>query len=76
MLLISSYLFPVISTGLEVFSHLGRASGPMYRVISRAMSSDVTTAYQQGVNEANLAVERFAELGLTKPDKDRFCRLL
>ncbi|HJR80937.1 MAG TPA: glycoside hydrolase domain-containing protein [Anaerolineales bacterium] len=32
-------------------------------------SNDVTTAYNQGVNEANLAVERLAELGLTKPDK-------
>jgi hypothetical protein len=33
------------------------------------MSYDVTTAYSQGVNEANLAVERLAELGLTNPDK-------
>jgi hypothetical protein len=31
------------------------------------MSSDVTTAYQQGVNEANLAVEQLTELGLTDP---------
>jgi hypothetical protein len=33
------------------------------------MSSDVTVAFGQGVNEADLAVERLAELGLTDPDK-------
>jgi Rv2525c-like, glycoside hydrolase-like domain len=33
------------------------------------MSSDVTTAYVQGVNAANLAVESLAALGLTNPDK-------
>ena len=33
------------------------------------ISSDVTTAFNQGVAEANLAVERLAELGLTYPDK-------
>jgi glucose/arabinose dehydrogenase/photosystem II stability/assembly factor-like uncharacterized protein len=33
------------------------------------MSSDPTTAYNQGVNEANLAVERLAVLGLTYPNK-------
>ncbi len=33
------------------------------------MSSDVTTAYTQGVSEANLAVDRLAQLGLTLPDK-------
>ena len=33
------------------------------------MSSDVTTAFGQGVSEANLAVERLAALGLTDPDK-------
>jgi glycoside hydrolase-like protein len=33
------------------------------------MSSDVTVAYTQGVSEANLAVERLAELGLTDLDK-------
>jgi len=33
------------------------------------MDSDVTVAYYEGVNEANLAVERLAELGLTFPDK-------
>lgn len=32
-------------------------------------SSDVTTAYNEGINEANLAVERLVELGLTNPDK-------
>jgi hypothetical protein len=33
------------------------------------MSSDPATAYNQGVNEANLAVERLAVLGLTYPNK-------
>lgn len=33
------------------------------------MDSDPTAAYTQGVNEANLAVNRLAELGLTLPDK-------
>jgi hypothetical protein len=32
-------------------------------------SYDVATAYSQGVNEANLAVDRLAELGLTNSDK-------
>jgi len=41
---------------------------PCTGFISR-FSSDVTTAYNQGINEANLAVERLAELGLTNPDK-------
>ncbi|MBK9927896.1 MAG: PQQ-dependent sugar dehydrogenase [Anaerolineales bacterium] len=36
---------------------------------SSRMSSNMTTAYNQGVSEANLAVERLAELGLTYPDK-------
>jgi len=33
------------------------------------MSSDPTTAYNQGVAQADLAVERLSELGLTYPDK-------
>ena len=33
------------------------------------MSSDPTTAYNQGVTQANLAVETLAGLGLTYPDK-------
>src|SRR5690606_24513606 len=33
------------------------------------MSSDPAMAFQQGVAEANLAVERLAQLGLTYPDK-------
>ena len=33
------------------------------------MSSDATTAYNQGVAQANLAVEALATLGLTLPDK-------
>ncbi|HAV76689.1 MAG TPA: hypothetical protein DCX53_04965, partial [Anaerolineae bacterium] len=33
------------------------------------MSNDVATAYNQGVEEANLAVERLSELGLTYSDK-------
>ena len=36
---------------------------------SSRMSSDATTAYNQGINEANLAVEKLADLGLTYPDK-------
>jgi glucose/arabinose dehydrogenase/photosystem II stability/assembly factor-like uncharacterized protein len=36
---------------------------------SSRMSSDAATAYTQGVNEANLAVEKLAELGLTYADK-------
>jgi glucose/arabinose dehydrogenase len=36
---------------------------------STRISSDVTIAYSQGINEANLAVERLAQLGLTYPDK-------
>ena len=38
-------------------------------VFSQRMSSNPTTAYNQGVSEANLAVERAANLLLTKPDK-------
>ena len=38
---------------------------------SSRISSDVATAYNQGVSEANLAVERLAELGLTYPDKTK-----
>ena len=33
------------------------------------ISLDTTTAYNQGVSEANLAVDRLAELGLTSADK-------
>ncbi len=33
------------------------------------ISSDVTSAYNEGVDQANLAVERLAELGLTQPNQ-------
>jgi len=36
---------------------------------SSRMNSDISIAYNQGVSEANLAVERLTELGLTYPDK-------
>ena len=36
---------------------------------SSRMSSDPTTAYNQGVSQANLAADKLAALGLTYPDK-------
>jgi photosystem II stability/assembly factor-like uncharacterized protein len=36
---------------------------------STRMSANATTAYNQGINEANLAIEKAFELGLTNPDK-------
>ncbi|HZJ22733.1 MAG TPA: glycoside hydrolase domain-containing protein [Anaerolineales bacterium] len=66
--LISSYLFQLYQQGWKFFPTWVGPQAPCTGYHSR-MSSDVATAYQQGVNEANLAVERLAELGLTGPLK-------
>ena len=66
--LISSYLFQLYQQGWKFFPTWVGPQAPCTGYLSR-MSSDVTTAFQQGVNEANLAVERLAQLGLTGPSK-------
>ena len=66
--LISSYLFLLHQQGWKFFPTWVGPQAPCTGYRSR-MSSDVTTAYQQGVEQANLAVERLAALGLTGPSK-------
>jgi glycoside hydrolase-like protein len=66
--LISSYLFQLYQQGWKFFPTWVGPQAPCSGYFSR-MSSDVTTAYQQGVDQANLAVERLAGLGLTGPAK-------
>jgi hypothetical protein len=66
--LISSYLFQLNQQGWKFFPTWVGPQAPCTNFLSR-ISSDVTTAYQQGANQADLAVERLAELGLTGPAK-------
>ena len=66
--LTSSYLEQLSQQGWQFIPTWVGPQAPCTGYISR-MSSDVTTAYDQGVNEANLAVERLVGLGLTYPDK-------
>jgi photosystem II stability/assembly factor-like uncharacterized protein len=64
----SSYLFQLNKQGWKFFPTWVGPQAPCTGYPNR-MSSDVTTAYQQGVTQANLAMERLAELGLTGPPK-------
>jgi hypothetical protein len=66
--LTSSYLFQLYQQGWKFIPTWVGPQAPCTGYLSR-MSSDVTTAYQQGVTQANLAVERSAALGLTGPAK-------
>ena len=66
--LISSYLFQLYQQGWKFIPTWVGPQAPCTSFSSR-MSSDIATAYNQGVAEANLAVERLAALGLTGPDK-------
>src|SRR5215216_669280 len=66
--LISSYLFLLNQQGWKFFPTWVGPQAPCNGFSSR-ISSDVATAYGQGVAQANLAVERLAALGLTGPDK-------
>ena len=63
-----SFLFQLNQQGWKFIPTWVGPQAPCTGYRSR-MSSDVTTAYSQGVDEANLAVERLFTLGLTKPDK-------
>jgi hypothetical protein len=64
----SSYLFQLNQQGWKFFPTWVGPQAPCTGYPNR-MSSDVATAYQQGVTQANVAVERLAELGLTGPSK-------
>jgi len=66
--LTSSYLSQLYQQGWKFIPTWVGPQAPCTGYSTR-MSSDVTTAYNQGVNEANLAIERLAALGLTYPDK-------
>src|SRR5688572_12041201 len=66
--LTSSYLFQLYQQGWKFFPTWVGPQAPCTGYLSR-MSSDVNTAFQQGVDQANLAVERLAALGLTGPTK-------
>ena len=64
----SSYLFQLNQQGWKFFPTWVGPQAPCTGYPNR-MSSDVVTAYQQGVTQADIAVERLAELGLTGPSK-------
>lgn len=66
--LISSYIFQLYQQGWKFFPTWVGPQAPCTSFGSR-ISSDVTAAYGQGVNEANLAVDRLGELGLTDPNQ-------
>jgi len=66
--LTQSYLNQVYHQGWKFIPTWLGPQAPCTNYVSR-MSNDVTIAYNQGVAEANLAVERLATLGLTSPDK-------
>ena len=66
--LTSSYLSLLYQQGWKFIPTWVGPQAPCTGYLSR-MSSDVTVAFQQGVSEANLAVERLAGLGLTGPDQ-------
>jgi photosystem II stability/assembly factor-like uncharacterized protein len=63
-----SYLFRLAQQGWKFIPTWVGPQAPCTGYPSR-MSSDVNTAYSQGVSEADLAVERLFALGLTNPDK-------
>lgn len=64
----SSYLFQLNQQGWKFFPTWVGPQAPCTGYPNR-MSSDVPTAYQQGVTQANLAMDRLAELGLVGPAK-------
>src|SRR5687768_14860104 len=64
----SSYIFQLYQQGWKFFPTWVGPQAPCTNYINR-FSSDVTIAFQQGVDQANLAVERLAELALTGPTK-------
>ncbi len=66
--LTSSYLFRLDQQGWNFIPTWVGPQAPCTGYVSR-MSSDPATAFNQGVAEANLAVESLAALGLTYPDK-------
>jgi glucose/arabinose dehydrogenase/photosystem II stability/assembly factor-like uncharacterized protein len=66
--LTSSYLKKMYQQGWKFIPTWVGPQAPCTGYSSR-ISSDVAAAYNQGISEANLAVERLAELGLTYPDK-------
>ncbi|MGE5376761.1 MAG: glycoside hydrolase domain-containing protein, partial [Bacteroidota bacterium] len=66
--LTSSFLFQLQQLGWKFIPTWVGPQAPCSGFSSR-ISSDVTTAYNQGVSEADLAVDRLLSLGLTGPDK-------
>ena len=66
--LTSSYLKQLNQQGWKFIPTWVGPQAPCTGFLSR-MSSNATTAYNQGVSEADLAVDRLSELGLTYPDK-------
>ncbi len=66
--LTASYLKQLHGQGWKFIPTWVGPQAPCTSYISK-MSDDPATAYTQGVNEANLAVERLAQLGLTYPNK-------
>jgi hypothetical protein len=66
--LTASYLKQLHQQGWTFIPTWVGPQAPCTSFISR-MSSDSATAYSQGVDQANLAVEKLAALGLTYPDK-------
>jgi hypothetical protein len=66
--LTSAYLFLLNQQGWKFIPTWVGPQAPCTLYRSR-MSSDVSTAYQQGVAEASLAVDRLAALGLTDPTR-------
>jgi hypothetical protein len=64
----ASYLAQLYQQGWKFIPTWVGPQAPCTSYPSR-MSSSVTESYQQGVNEADLAVLRLAELGLTAPDQ-------
>ncbi len=66
--LTSNYLFQLYQQGWKFIPTWVGPQAPCTGYLSR-MSSDASTAYSQGIDQANLAVDRLAELGLTGPQK-------
>ena len=66
--LTNAYLNQLYQQGWKFIPTWVGPQAPCTSFLSR-MNSDPATARDQGVNEANLAVERLSKLGLTYPDK-------
>ncbi|MFZ5883701.1 MAG: PQQ-dependent sugar dehydrogenase [Chloroflexota bacterium] len=66
--LTASYVQQLNQQGWKFIPTWVGPQAPCTGYLSR-MSSDPTAAYNEGVNEANLAVEKLSELGFTYPDK-------